>query len=96
LASKYYKIKVIKLEAVGHINLKNNPYIIRLKKENEEISDLLKLKPEELLMRWFNYHLKNAGHDRQVNNFSKDIQDGENYTILLNQLDPKQCDKSAL
>jgi hypothetical protein len=64
LASKYYKIKVIKLEAVGHINLKNNPYIIRLKKENEEISDLLKLKPEELLLRWFNYHLKNAGHDR--------------------------------
>lgn len=56
--------QVIKLEAVGHINLKNNPYIIRLKKENEEISDLLKLRPEELLMRWFNYHLKNAGHDR--------------------------------
>lgn len=89
-------MQVIKLEAVGHINLKNNPYIIRLKKENEEISDLLKLRPEELLMRWFNYHLKNAGHDRQVTNFSKDIQDGENYTVLLNQLDPKKCDKSAL
>ena len=69
--------------------------MIRLKKENEEIGDLLKLSPEELLLRWFNYHLENAGHNRKVTNFSTDLQDAENYTILLNQLD-KSCSKEGL
>lgn len=58
------------------IDLKNHPYLIRLKKEDEEISDLLKLPKEELLIRWFNYHLANAGHPNKINNFSKDITSG--------------------
>ena len=74
----------------------NNPFIIRLKNENEDINDLLKLTPDQLLLRWFNWHLKNAGHDRTVTNFTSDIKDGENYTILLNQIDGKKCDKSGL
>ena len=74
----------------------NNPFIIRLKNENEDINDLLKLTPDQLLLRWFNWHLKNAGHNRTVNNFTTDIKDGENYTILLNQIDGKKCDKSGL
>jgi plastin-1 len=66
------------------INLKNHPYIIRLKEDDEELADILKLAPEDLLIRWFNYHLKNAGHDRRVANFGKDVQDAINYTVLLN------------
>jgi len=69
--------------------------LIRLKKEDETLEDLLALPPEELLLRWFNYHLKNAGSKREVHNFTKDVQDGENYTHLLNQLDSK-CDLSEL
>jgi hypothetical protein len=31
--------------------------------------------PEQILYRWFNYHLKNSGiSNRQVTNFSSDIQ----------------------
>lgn len=33
---------------------------------------------------------------RRVNNFSRDVQDGENYTVLLNQLKPEQCSRSPL
>ena len=84
LASKLCKLKIIKIENVGKISLANNPFIIRLKNENEDINDLLKLTPDQLLLRWFNWHLKNAGHNRTVNNFTSDIKDGENYTILLN------------
>jgi len=62
----------------------------------EEIGDLLKLSPEQILLRWFNYHLKKANHPRKVNNFSGDIKDSENYTVLLNQLAPDKCDKRAL
>ena len=37
------------------------------------MDDLMKLSPEELLLRWFNYHLERAGHPRRVTNFSGDI-----------------------
>jgi plastin-1 len=33
---------------------------------------------------------------RRVNNFSKDVCDGENYTILLNQLKPDECSRAPL
>lgn len=78
------------------INLKHNPFLIRLKREDEELSDLLKLPPDELLLRWFNYHLANSNYGKQVHNFSNDLKDGEAYVHLLNQLDKEQCDKSAL
>ena len=62
----------------------------------EQLSDLLKLSPEQLLLRWFNYHLKAAGYDKKITNFSKDVKDSEKYTILLHQLNKNLCDKSAL
>lgn len=69
---------------LANVDLKQNPFLIKLKKEDEELADLLKLSKEELLLRWFNYHLKNAGTERRVNNFGKDLKDGEAYVILLN------------
>ena len=62
----------------------------------EQLSDLLKLSPEQLLLRWFNYHLKQAGYDKPITNFSGDVKDSEKYIILLNQLDKNKCDKSGL
>jgi plastin-1 len=88
--------QILRIRIASNINLKNHPYLIRLKHEDEELADLLKLPAEELLLRWFNYHLKNAGHNRKVNNFSGDIKDGINYTVLLNQLDADKCDKTGL
>ena len=78
------------------INLKNHPYLLRLLEPGETIEDLLKLTPEQILLRWFNYHLREAGSNRRVNNFTGDIKDSECYTILLHQLDKKQCDRRAL
>jgi len=78
------------------VNLKDHPNLIVLKKPDEELEDFLKLTPEELLIRWFNYHLSNACHPKRVANFSSDIKDAENYTVLLNQLDSSKCDKSGL
>jgi plastin-1 len=87
-----------------------------LLEEGETVEDLLRLPPDQLLLRWFNYHLKAAGHKRRydlftsqaltfpetfsmfarVNNFSRDVMDGENYTILLNQLKPAECSRAPL
>lgn len=60
------------------------------------MSDLLKLPPDELLLRWFNYHLANSPYKGKVTNFSSDLKNGEAYTYLLNQLDKDQCDRSGL
>jgi len=56
----------------------------------------MKLTPEQLLIRWVNYHLKRAGSDKRIKNFGGDVKDSVAYTILLNQIAPGQCDKSAL
>lgn len=43
-----------------------------LLREGETLEDLMKLSPEELLLRWANFHLENAGWQK-INNFSSDI-----------------------
>jgi len=88
--------QIIRIGLLSQINLKNNPNLIRLLEPGETLEDLLKLSPEQILLRWFNYHLKNAGSTRRVGNFTGDIKDSECYTILLNQLAPTKCDKKAL
>ena len=59
---------------------------MRLLEEDETIEQLLRLPPESILLRWFNYQLQEAGHVRRVANFSSDIQDAENYSVLLHQV----------
>lgn len=88
--------QILKQILLSEVNLKDHPQLVRLLKEGETLNDLLKLNKEELLLRWFNYHLTHAGHDKKITNFSNDIKDSEKYTILLNQLNKELCDKSAL
>lgn len=66
--------------------------LIALLREGESLEDLMKLSPEDLLLRWANYHLENAGCNK-VNNFSSDIKVWE---ILTNKsktaaLHPNSC-----
>ena len=62
--------------------------------ENEDI-DIAKLPPEEILLRWVNYRLKAAGSSRVLTNFTTDIQDGECYHVLFNNLLPNKHDISG-
>lgn len=66
------------------IDLQHCPEIFRLLKEGEEIKDLKKLKPEEILIRWINYHLNEAGETRRVENLGKDLNDSFALTHVLN------------
>lgn len=45
--------------------------IAALLEEGESLEDLMKLSPEELLLRWANFHLKKVG--MSISNFSGDI-----------------------
>lgn len=73
------------------IDLKDCPEIYRLLKDGEELSDLMKLPAEEILIRWINYHLRAAGQTRQVGNLGKDLQDSFAIYHVLNQLDKQVC-----
>ncbi|KAF7724452.1 fimbrin [Apophysomyces ossiformis] len=88
--------QIIKRGLLSKIDIKLHPELYRLLEDNETLEDLLKLPPDQILLRWFNYHLKAAKWERRVNNFSKDVADGENYTILLSQLKPEICSRAPL
>ena len=88
--------QIIKQALLKDISLKNYPQLIRLLKDGETFGDLLKLPKEDLLLRWFNFHLKNAEHPDEIKNFSGDIKDSVKYTVLLNQLNKTKCNKDAL
>lgn len=88
--------QLVKIQLLNQINLKETPELIRLLNEDETIEDLLALPAEQLLLRWFNFHLKEAGFKRRVKNFGKDISDSECYTVLLNKLNSRKCSKDAL
>lgn len=46
--------------------------LICLLSDGEQLDHLMSLSPEELLLRWVNYHLRNAGTNK-ISNFSEDI-----------------------
>ncbi|RUS33864.1 calponin homology domain-containing protein [Jimgerdemannia flammicorona] len=78
--------QIIKRGLLSKIDIKHHPELYRLLDEDETLDEFLRLPPDQILLRWFNYHLKAANWQRRVSNFSKDVSDGENYTILLSQL----------
>ena len=88
--------QIIRKGLLANVDIKLHPELYRLCEDGETIEDLLRLTPDQILLRWFNYHLKQAGWHRRVNNFSKDVSDGENYTVLLNQLKPEECSRAPL
>lgn len=78
--------QIIRRGLLGKIDIKLHPELYRLLEEDETLEQFLRLPPEQILLRWFNYHLKAANWPRRVNNFSSDVKDGENYAVLLAQI----------
>eukprot|EP00158_Paraphelidium_tribonemae_P008275 Partr_v1_DN28536_c0_g1_i3_m72847 putative lymphocyte cytosolic protein 1 (L-plastin) len=88
--------QIIKLGLFAKVDLQHHPELFRLLLEGESLEDFLKLPVDQILLRWFNYHLKKAGWSRKVANFSSDIKDSENYIVLMSQLAPDTCNRNAL
>ncbi|XP_012687408.1 plastin-3 [Clupea harengus] len=80
--------QIIKIGLFADIELSRNEALAALLREGETLEDLMKLSPEELLLRWANFHLENAGMNK-INNLSSDIKDSRAYFHLLNQIAPK-------
>ncbi|XP_026910761.2 plastin-3 [Acinonyx jubatus] len=80
--------QIIKIGLFADIELSRNEALAALLRDRETLEELMKLSPEELLLRWANFHLENSGWQK-INNFSADIKDSKAYFHLLNQIAPK-------
>ena len=88
--------QVVRLLAVKSVSLKECREITRLAQEGEELSDLLKLTPEQILFRWVNFHLTNSSNTKWITNFGKDLYDSTALLLLMNQLDAEKCPLDAM
>ncbi|KAL5007401.1 hypothetical protein ScPMuIL_016207 [Solemya velum] len=82
--------QIIRIGLLSEINLTHHPGLVHLLEEGETIEDLMKLTPEQILIRWVNYQLENSGANRRINNFGDDIKDSEAYTYLLHRIAPAE------
>lgn len=57
--------QIIRRGLLAQVDIKIHPELYRLCEEGETIDDLLRLTPDQILLRWFNYHLKAAGWKRK-------------------------------
>ncbi|XP_077417683.1 plastin-1-like isoform X2 [Vanacampus margaritifer] len=80
--------QIIKVGLFADIEISRNEGMICLLNEGESLDHLMSLSPEELLLRWVNYHLRNAGTE-SIGNFSGDIMDSRAYFHLLDQIAPR-------
>ncbi|XP_022727933.1 fimbrin-5-like [Durio zibethinus] len=88
--------QIIKIQLLADLNLKKTPQLVELVDDSQDVEELLGLAPEKVLLKWMNFHLKKAGYEKQVTNFSSDLKDGEAYAYLLNALAPEHSTPSTL
>uniref|UniRef100_A0A8K9V8G8 Plastin-3 n=1 Tax=Oncorhynchus mykiss TaxID=8022 RepID=A0A8K9V8G8_ONCMY len=74
--------QIIKIGLFADIELSRNEALAALLREGESLEDLMKLSPEELLLRWANFHLENAGFSK-INNLSSDIKTVSDFFNLV-------------
>eukprot|EP00124_Ichthyophonus_hoferi_P005142 Ihof_evm1s679 gene=Ihof_evmTU1s679 len=88
--------QLLRIFLMRDINLAGHPELIRLLKPNETIDKLMAINAEEMIMRWFNYHLQQGGFDEPVKNFGKDMSDCRKWVILLKQVAPRLSEEAGI
>eukprot|EP00830_Metopus_es_P019437 TRINITY_DN717_c0_g1_i2.p1 TRINITY_DN717_c0_g1~~TRINITY_DN717_c0_g1_i2.p1 ORF type:complete len:431 (+),score=99.73 TRINITY_DN717_c0_g1_i2:96-1295(+) len=88
--------QIMRIYLLKEINLKQVPEIIVLAEADEKLEDIIKLPSEKILIRWINYHLKNAKQTIKIKDLGLELKDSIVITYLMNQLDPEKCDLKPL
>ncbi|CAH1245696.1 PLS3 [Branchiostoma lanceolatum] len=76
--------QIIRIGLFARIDVQHSPGLLNT---GVDPKDLLKLTPEETLLRWVNYNTKSTGIGN-ITNFGYDIRDSEAFTYLLKQIAP--------
>ncbi|PON48467.1 Calponin domain containing protein [Parasponia andersonii] len=69
----------LRIQLLADLNLKKTQQLVELVDDSKDMEELLGLLPEKVLLKWMNFHLKKAGYEKQVTNFSSDVKDEEAY-----------------
>ena len=83
--------QALRMCSAAALDLNATPELFRLCEEGETLDDLKKLTPEQILIRWMNFHLAAAGQERRVKNLGKDLSDSFALFHVLNRLDAGNC-----
>ena len=75
--------QLLRLIALKTVNFHDCPEIMCLAEDGEEPSDLHNLRPEQILLRWVNYHLTKA-EQPNINNLEEDLADCKALIYVLN------------
>ena len=75
--------QLVRLVSMKSISLSDCPEIYRLLNDGEELNDLLKLKAEQILIRWMNFHLRAAGQE-EIANLGSHLKDSKKLIYVLN------------
>lgn len=87
--------QIIRAGLLRGVDLIVHPELVRLLGPEESLKDFMSgMKPDTLLLRWFNYHLKKADYNRTISNWGRDLQDSGALLILLDQLFTHRYSKS--
>ncbi|KNC86826.1 hypothetical protein SARC_01020 [Sphaeroforma arctica JP610] len=84
--------QLIRAYLMKSVNLASHPELIRLLKPGENILKLMNLSSEEVILRWFNYHLGRSDTEKRIKNFGSDTKDCEAWVHLLKQV----CGREAV
>lgn len=87
--------QIVKVQLLSQISIKEVPQLVALLAEGEDLATLMKLPPEEVLLRWIRHHLAKDGCARTVNNLHSDLKDSEVYLRLLHSIAPGSCPYEA-
>jgi len=49
----------------------------------QDVEELISLAPDKVLLKWMNFHLKKAGYEKQVTNFSSDVKVREMLFLIV-------------
>lgn len=87
--------QIIRYGLLSNIDLHANPGLAALLEDGESLEEFMKLSPEQILLRWVNYHLARSNCGRQITNLTSDIKDSIAYIHLLHQISPQEAGVST-
>jgi hypothetical protein len=81
-----YTWEVLRAHLLRYASLNERLPLIRSLKKGEDLTVLLSLDQERVVLRWVNYHLEKAGEEKRVKRFSVDFKDVEVWVHVLGQV----------
>lgn len=75
--------QLCRIMSTNKINIKMCNQLACLLEDWESLEDLVNMRPEELLLRWVNFHLKKTGQTK-ISNLGKDLADSRKLIHVMN------------